>query len=723
MAEESDLTVVFHVGDERRLALPSLRSLERAIAFAAARDIQVEVIAVGANGQFADRSGRAFTLVHLEGLLGEPASAAVVRGIEAASGRVIVLLDSDVLVSATWIASAFEEVAAAASDIVVDSELLMTFGATREVAARPRGGDRHAVEALAVTDPWGWRMAGTAVALRRVVESTPASSLRDAGWLWNGRIAADRIERRIAPGTALMLREPRDLVDRDSAGRPMMLRSEWLARRSSSQPAAHAATSSHRGGIQDRIRRLPRPAAAVARLAIDTVRPTRDAFRRAMAARRGSAVPEWLVSEMRELNRLEPAVPFPRPSALREYRSVELDAIENQRAEAYWRVRSMLPDAVDYLFFAPWVRTGGGDFVLAQYIAAVRRIEPTASIALVTTEFQESTRLDLLPPDVHVVELRTVGSAVVDRAWCTERLLPQLIAQLRPITIHAFNSTMAFDVIEARGDELAADSAIFLSTFVVDRTQDGERTSVMFYRRDRFLDPVTAVLVDSASFVSTMVDDLGYECAKFRVQRNIVAATGPTPVAAVGRDPMRPLRLVWAGRFDVQKRLDLLAAVAREIARRELPVEIDFYGEQVMGDSGLAEHLLQLEEAGAHRYPAFTGGFSSLPLTEYGALLMTSEWEGVPITMLEAMGAGLPVIAPTVGGVGEVLTESVGYPIDRFDDVQAYVAAIESMLADPEESSRRAAAARDVIRSEFSAPAFDERLASIPGYLRGSPAH
>ena len=47
--------------------------------------------------------------------------------------------------------------------------------------------------------------------------------------------------------------------------------------------------------------------------------------------------------------------------------------------------------------------------------------------------------------------------------------------------------------------------------------------------------------------------------------------------------------------------------------------------------------------------------------------VLTSNYEGFPITILEAMSFGLPVIASDVGGVSEIVDNSVGYLIKRGD--------------------------------------------------------
>ena len=69
----------------------------------------------------------------------------------------------------------------------------------------------------------------------------------------------------------------------------------------------------------------------------------------------------------------------------------------------------------------------------------------------------------------------------------------------------------------------------------------------------------------------------------------------------------------------------------------------------------------------------------------YDAFLYTSAFDGLPNVLLEALSAGLPVIAPDVGGIGEaVVNEVTGRLIEADDDtlVARYAQAICSLYED-----------------------------------------
>lgn len=78
--------------------------------------------------------------------------------------------------------------------------------------------------------------------------------------------------------------------------------------------------------------------------------------------------------------------------------------------------------------------------------------------------------------------------------------------------------------------------------------------------------------------------------------------------------------------------------------------------------------------------------------------VLSSAWEGVPLALMEAMAAGLPVVATAVGGVPELVEEGVTGALAPAGDTAALAAAIASLACDPARrfAMGRAAAARAV---------------------------
>jgi glycosyltransferase involved in cell wall biosynthesis len=86
-----------------------------------------------------------------------------------------------------------------------------------------------------------------------------------------------------------------------------------------------------------------------------------------------------------------------------------------------------------------------------------------------------------------------------------------------------------------------------------------------------------------------------------------------------------------------------------------------------------------------------------------------SRLEGMPNSVLEAMAAGLPVVASDTAAHREILPESVGWLYGDRDDL---LAAVRRLVSDPQEARRRGALARRHVAERFG---FD---AATDAYLR-----
>ncbi len=92
------------------------------------------------------------------------------------------------------------------------------------------------------------------------------------------------------------------------------------------------------------------------------------------------------------------------------------------------------------------------------------------------------------------------------------------------------------------------------------------------------------------------------------------------------------------------------------------------------------------------------------------AVAVPSHSEGSPNVVLEAMAAGLPIVANAVGGVPEILEQSVTGLMVPAHNPESMAQALQRILADPELRSRLGAAARARALSEYTPRAYTRRL-------------
>ena len=87
--------------------------------------------------------------------------------------------------------------------------------------------------------------------------------------------------------------------------------------------------------------------------------------------------------------------------------------------------------------------------------------------------------------------------------------------------------------------------------------------------------------------------------------------------------------------------------------------------------------------------------------------------EGLPLSVMEAMAAGVPVIATSAGGTAEIVRDGVTGMLVPPGDAQALADAIRALLTDRARSTRLAAAGRDLVEREHSASAMAAATARL----------
>jgi len=88
-------------------------------------------------------------------------------------------------------------------------------------------------------------------------------------------------------------------------------------------------------------------------------------------------------------------------------------------------------------------------------------------------------------------------------------------------------------------------------------------------------------------------------------------------------------------------------------------------------------------------------------LSASDVFVLSSDWEGLPITILEAMAAGVPCVSTAVGGVEEVIENGVSGLTVPPRDPEALAAAVRSLATDPSLRERLAGEARRQFESRF----------------------
>jgi len=164
--------------------------------------------------------------------------------------------------------------------------------------------------------------------------------------------------------------------------------------------------------------------------------------------------------------------------------------------------------------------------------------------------------------------------------------------------------------------------------------------------------------------------------------------------------------VLWAGRIDPQKRPDILASVA-EVAP---DLSFDLWGSPVLSDAEVMRRLTALANI---RYRGPFTAFSQIDLEPVACLMYTSDFDGTPNLLLEAMGRGLPCLCSAVGGVPDLMADGRGALMAPDASAAAWAAALRRLVADQPARHAMSAAAKDHIREAHCQAAFDRTAARL----------
>lgn len=161
----------------------------------------------------------------------------------------------------------------------------------------------------------------------------------------------------------------------------------------------------------------------------------------------------------------------------------------------------------------------------------------------------------------------------------------------------------------------------------------------------------------------------------------------PVPAAVPRRnfDAARPLQVVYAGRLaQRQKRVYDLAHIAALAHARNLPIQLTIIG------AGPDEAELQRLCAPlvAHGSVRFTGILPNAAVLETLARadvsLLTSEFEGFPMSVLEAMAQGcIPLVTKIRSGIPELMADGVNGYVVPVGDVSQFVERLALLTSNP----------------------------------------
>jgi glycosyltransferase involved in cell wall biosynthesis len=163
--------------------------------------------------------------------------------------------------------------------------------------------------------------------------------------------------------------------------------------------------------------------------------------------------------------------------------------------------------------------------------------------------------------------------------------------------------------------------------------------------------------------------------------------------------PIEALLVGFVGRLTAVKNPSLFVKAAGHVVQQLPQARFVF-----VGDGELRAALEEQTDAlGLTRHVIFAGWQVEMPAVyaDLDLLALTSLNEGTPVTVIEALATGIPVVATAVGGVPDVLKDQETGALVPSDDAEGLAQAIIELLRAPERAEALARAGQGDVLDRF----------------------
>jgi glycosyltransferase involved in cell wall biosynthesis len=283
---------------------------------------------------------------------------------------------------------------------------------------------------------------------------------------------------------------------------------------------------------------------------------------------------------------------------------------------------------------------------------------------------------------------------VKGRSYLREyRLLSELVGRLQPAVVHTHgyrSDVIGGMVARARGARAVSTVHGF--------TGGGRKNELNEWVQQLALRRADAVIAVSRQIVARLAN-AGVDPAKLHWIQNGFATSG----AAVTRSEARSLlgipsedRVIgWVGRLSTEKGPDVMLDA---FARCDPSWRLSMVGAGREGDR-LRKQASDLGISERITWHGLVPNAGAL-LKAFDAFVLSSRTEGTPIALLEAMHAGVPIVATSVGGVPDVITDEHAILVAA-ERPAALAQAVAEIGRVPAAAKERCARARERVASSF----------------------
>ena len=352
----------------------------------------------------------------------------------------------------------------------------------------------------------------------------------------------------------------------------------------------------------------------------------------------------------------------------------------------------------------PHCRLSGATRIAGYLASALANRHGPEEVVVVSTDMDEMQFPGWFPEGCRHVSQARYGEGIPD--GLQDKLLVEFVRSLKPECVFNINSRIFWDAIKSFGKALANSCNVYCYFFCNDKNLHGNWDGYPLRKLYRHFDVLAGVITDS----HYLAEDLKtrYMIPPDQAKKIVTLETPVDGSPGLAPQPdfsaERKKTVFWAGRFDRQKRVDLVYHIARTMPS----VEFRLWGEAVIKDA-----RIDSSPPPNVRLMGLYGSLDELAFDECDAWLYTAEWDGVPNMLIEIAALGVPIVGSIAGGTGEILHSDKSWPVDDIEDVNRYVAALRTILEFPEEARQRALRLREFVLHRRTMDRYEQTLSEF----------
>ncbi|OWT63857.1 glycosyltransferase [Candidimonas nitroreducens] len=331
----------------------------------------------------------------------------------------------------------------------------------------------------------------------------------------------------------------------------------------------------------------------------------------------------------------------------------------------------------------PFASTGGGEKYIFQILSAIKTISKDSKTLIIYGEKDKSWEsFPISLEDSIVIDLHEICSRrnVGDLNQVTLRLIQATAESAR---IHVKSSSFAYNFLDWGISELSQNKLVlYYFSDTCYRSDKGRRFThgVNFNFISDHIENFDLIVSDNSNILEKTGSCLGINEEKMKTIYACCEVNVMKTKARVDRKLTK--KLLWASRLDAQKRPDRLRRIADEVRFLDADIKFYVYGTSVFGECG--DEIFDGSQN--IKYCGPFSRFHDLTSEEFDAFVYTSDFDGLPNVLLEAVSESLLVIAPGIDGVPELIDNSTGVLIDCSGNessiIEGYVHAIQRIYTE-----------------------------------------